>query len=841
MEILPMTKEEMQKNVCKKYNYYFADSETTTQKNYDREGKVRIVVAGYYHWGYNRSEKFECKTGLDLLKQIDSDNVKYKFEVKKIIKKANPKPILYFHNLKFDASFIRAELRAINPTVITPQDYRVQKPIINLLRSIGVRATSDRETLKSQIEKYKKTHGDLPLAMLNGSDYQLNNVDDLMKYLKLITWLIVDIVSNMGIIYACYIVTPRLQIIEMRDSMKLFPTDIATLGLEIGAPKLTGDWDYDKYRPLNYKMNKEEAGYFWRDIMIVAKVMSDFLRKHDDLKLTRTSYAKAELRESTEQYLKENYDNIYSDGGKSLEKIDDEHKLSLYDRTFPPTDIVTRELVKQAYSGGIVYVKKHKGRYLDVGEGLIADINSSYPAAMEYCDMPYGRGIYHEGKYKLTKERPFVILMFSCNFKLKEDTKDRTFVPMLKNEWGMSGDYVLSDKDLKPTRKIMTMSYIDFKLFLGEYDVKNIEYKGYVSYATVKTPFKRFAEKFAITKEKASKELNKAKMTGDTDGIKKWNGIKSENKRTGNSGYGGFAQNPLEEIVTIMTDYFGKGKNVTNGWEYRDTAMLEVAISVCSNGHANLMKGVHAMGGAFRYCDTDGVDGEGNIEELKEKLSKTISFSQYKLGDWKIEDTFKAGRYVRPKTYAIMVDYVDEDDGKTKQKIQVKFAGLNHDAKMLIEKLTDLKYTDEREPYKDVLVSRQVNGGTLIVKSEKKMTPRKVNLSSDNFDDIELKYYKQMRDNIKAKVDELNEILKSKQPRELKPLVIDENIPTKYVKRVSGNYGIINGYINMIIKNNNDLCKHWTFESLELSRYVQNTNKLYEDIEDVNNMYNNIK
>ena len=174
--IVPMTEEDMETKACRNFVYYFCDSETTSSTNLEKEGKVRTVITGALSWGFEMTKRLQAPTMQLLIEKVDQDQQTYRYKMRKKsakFREFSPTPVMFFHNLKFDGSFIRSELRQINNIVLTPAEFRGQRLMLRYLDSLGMRSTSTLGEVTRRIEKLKDPD-DLPCAILKGKSYKLS-------------------------------------------------------------------------------------------------------------------------------------------------------------------------------------------------------------------------------------------------------------------------------------------------------------------------------------------------------------------------------------------------------------------------------------------------------------------------------------------------------------------------------------------------------------------------------------------------------------------------------------------------------------------------------------------
>ncbi len=75
--------------------------------------------------------------------------------------------------------------------------------------------------------------------------------------------------------------------------------------------------------------------------------------------------------------------------------------------------------VRYAYRGGFTWLND-RFKEKEIGEGMVFDVNSLYPAQMYSRLLPYGEPIVFEGKYVWDEDYPLHIQHIRCEFELKE-------------------------------------------------------------------------------------------------------------------------------------------------------------------------------------------------------------------------------------------------------------------------------------------------------------------------------------------------------------------------------------------------------------------------------------
>lgn len=687
---------------------FVADTETSSYTNYLKEGEVRIIL-----WGIESldgSVYMHGTNGISLGKAII------------YIAQEFNKATIYFHNAKYDWSYIA-------PVLLNLDFYTVKEP---------------------RFKEYTDKSGDTKRFRSYG-----NREIDVMRSVR-------------GAFYQAHIQVGYKAEVKIVDSMKFYPGPLATYGDIFQVKKLYGEFDYEKYRPINYQFTSEEMEYFNHDIEILRRMM---LRKSDDGKteLTRAGYAYNELMAQT---LKDVYTNgsimnkiensfnyeLTLGSGKIDSTIHSNYKLRNevakdFGKIFPETSLQFRNEIVDAYSGGFVW---NDEEHPLIGEGVVYDCNSEYPAAMMNGVLPFGNEHTFNGLYskfeeikKVNKSKGFdtvAIFKLKAKFRLKKDTEDRKYFPVLAKKYSAYNTYVYKDSDLKARYDdILTLTNFDLIEFFRNYEVSDVKFiKGWWWFAN-RGIFKAFVENFANEKVKQTKGRDKclawlknnkgaskeeiAKVQSELADHKL---LRSESKQTLNSGYGKFAQSTINPSTTMSlgTDGVVRYETLTHSF-YDVLDALETqgkffpaGIFITAAARQILFKSMYAANKRVRYIDTDSVHLEGQ-EEVE-----GMDCDQSRLGAWKVESKFSKGHYLRPKAYEEFQTFPTDKNGNPFNKVTL--AGFDEGARRYyFSKFGKLGYgsygTMEVKDghftaYNGAQTTTQVPGGTLIIRRPKKIT-----------------------------------------------------------------------------------------------------------------------
>lgn len=439
------------------------------------------------------------------------------------------------------------------------------------------------------------------------------------------------LISDKGQFYSAEINFPRkrknFNTIKLFDSLKIINLKIEEIAKAFGLPLSKLKLNYKDYREPGHTLTEHEIAYLRADVEIAARA----LRLMFTQGLTKMTQASNALHD---------YKNIIGQ--------------DRFDRCFPiPQD---DKNIRRAYKGGFTYLQKEYAG-IDLGEGLVFDVNSLYPSVMVQCPLPYGEGVYFRGEF--VQDDPFYTLyvqQFTCQFRLKEG-----YIPTLqiKNNWRFQAtQYLESSADengvLQEVELVMTS--VDLALFREHYHIYNPVYiDGWKFKATTKL-FTDYVGKWIKVKNNATIEGNK--------------GMRSISKIMLNSLYGKFGVSPH---VRSKIPYYNDGKiSYTLGEpETRDPLYIPVAAFITAWARDKTIRNAQRLKQYFRYADTDSLHLELQLtDELRNMSQKQLEqlttqdlqrmgiplpddfeVDPVKLGAWKLESRFTRSRFLRQKCY----------------------------------------------------------------------------------------------------------------------------------------------------------------------------------------------
>lgn len=509
-----------------------------------------------------------------------------------------------------------------------------------------------------------------------------------------------------------YTITMKVNnyIIQLRDSLKLLPFSVKSIGKEFHTKHQKLDMEYKGLRYAGCEITTEEQKYIANDVLVVKEALEImFSQGHN--KMTIGSCCMAEYKVLTGKYQYDSwFPNVY-----------DIH----IDKDLHGEDNAG-DWIRHSYKGGWCYLVKGKENHIYTN-GTVADVNSLYPSMMSSESgnrYPIGNPHFWAGNFipeEAQTEDRYYFIRFRTKFYLKENMLP--FI-QIKGSWLYKGTEMLTTSDvLNPkdgkyydkyydkngklcdTTVTLTLTCIDYKLFREHYDVKDFEILDGCWFDTDIGIFDSYVDKYKEIKmnsKGAMRTLAKlflnnlyGKMATNTNSSFKMAYIKED----GSIGFDTIEQNHKKP------GYIPVGSAITS---YARNFTIRAA-------QANYY-GPDKDG--FIYADTDSIHCNLPSDKIK-----GIKVDDRAFCCWKLESSWDRAVFVRQKTYAEHVtmenlEPIDEPYWNLKcagmpercKKIYLK----EHEGRELEDFHVGLKVHGK-------LVPKRIRGGVLLVETDYKM------------------------------------------------------------------------------------------------------------------------
>lgn len=487
------------------------------------------------------------------------------------------------------------------------------------------------------------------------------------------------VISDMGQFYSItlyYEQTGRKwRRIRILDSLKILPLPVEKLPKAFGLAENKGHIDYDADRPVGHELTPEEIAYIKGDVVIVAKSLEHMFA----MGLTKMTIASNALA---------SYKEIIGN--------------QAYKRWFPEPEYDAD--VRQAYRGGFVYCNpKYQG--LEVGRGIVLDVNSLYPWSYSTQKLPYGEPKFFTGQYQPDKLYDLYVQMFRCNFRLKPDHLPTI---QLKGYNGFVPTEYVTDSNGEDVELCLTS--VDLKLFFDHYDVYNIEWYSGWKWKSSSVLFSDYAKKWFELKAQATRDKNPA--------------LRQIAKLLLNSLYGRFGINPK---AYSNIPYYNASADLVQYHrsepEERKPLFIPIACFVTAIARDKTIRAAQSVYDRFLYADTDSLHLLGN------ELPPNLDIDPVELGAWAHESSFDRAKYIRAKTYIEEEGVITRTGCQIDYKTELRVTCAGMPAKL--HKYVTFDNFAEGSTYFGKLLPKKVTGGVVLepttfnIKGSKAKSPKK--------------------------------------------------------------------------------------------------------------------
>ena len=471
------------------------------------------------------------------------------------------------------------------------------------------------------------------------------------------------LISDMGLFYQIEVyfeVGKKTRKVTFIDSLKIINQTVESMPKTFKIPENKLEIDYNLPREIGHILTEEEEAYVKNDVVIVAKALKYLF----DMGLTKMTA-----------------------GSNALSEYKEIMRLNRFRSLYKPLNYEIDKDIRRAYRGGFTYLNPfYKNK--SVGCGEVLDVNSLYPSVMYKEILPFGEPFFYEGEYKEDKVYPLYIQRLTCSFKIK---KGKIPTIQIKHSRFVDNEY-LTDSGEEPVA--LTLTSIDLKLFLEQYDVWDLHYESGWKFKGMRGLFTDYIDKWIKVKNESTISGNK--------------GMRQVAKIMLNSLYGKFATSlDVQSKIPYLEGDIVKYKLGEKG--QKDGVYLPMGAFITAYAREKTIRTSQAIKdysinkyGVDMYCysDTDSIHTILPIEELKQ----FCEIDDVELGFWKHESHFERAKFIRQKTY------LEEINGE----IEITCAGL---PQRCYDQVT---WDNFKEGLKvdGKLAFKHVHGGVILVETE---------------------------------------------------------------------------------------------------------------------------
>ena len=493
--------------------------------------------------------------------------------------------------------------------------------------------------------------------------------------------------------------------IYFRDSLKLLPFSVRSIGKGFATKHKKLEMEYNGYRYAGCEITEDEKFYIANDVLVVKEALEImFSQGHKELTIGSCC-----LKEYKRIITQAAFDDMFPDLTKYEIKRQDTPEEN------------AEQYIRKSYRGGWCYVVKNKAHKI-YNSGTTADVNSLYPSMMHSESgnyYPVGYPEFWYGNYipdEALKPNRYYFIRIKTQFKLKKGYLP--FIQIKDNLMYMSTEsletsdiynlkdgkyysyYIDTEGRIRPASVTLTLTMTDYELIKNHYNLYNTEIISGCWFFAEKGIFDSYIDKYKKIKQEntgAMRSLAKlflnnlyGKLSTGTYSSFRVAYMKDDESL-------GFITIPANDKKPI---YIPAGSAITS------YARCFTITAAQKNHHGDNNRG-------FIYADTDSIHCDLNPDEIKGIKIHPTDFCC-----WKLETQWDYGYFERQKTYIEHI--IIEDSEPTEPYYNIKCAGMPDRCKQLfIDGLNSGKYTLKDFTIGLVLegklLPKRIKGGTILV------------------------------------------------------------------------------------------------------------------------------
>lgn len=359
--------------------------------------------------------------------------------------------VIYFHNLKFDGTFI------LHYLLSHAEIYRS-------------RTTEEQQSVKN----YK----------LMKNDYTY-------------------VIGDNGAWYKITLCLRKEVYIEIRDSLKIMPKALKKLCEDFNVEHKKTSMEFENKFSLR-DCSADDLTYIRNDVLGLAECLIEFAKLYELKKLTIGSQALATYKDIVKESK-----NTLTKGNTDIDLKLTDYKQIFYKHE--KDECYYKELfkcenheqfIRKCYKGGYCYANE-KYRNKIIGKGIVLDVNSLYPSQMYTQKYPVGKAYEYVGNIKNVNTGMKDYYYF-CMIKVNHVKLRKGYLPTLQiknNFMFKANEYIKKIDEEYPVTLYLTQT--DFELLQKHYTIGYIEFVGGLYCALQADLFKNYIDKFMQMKKES--------------------------------------------------------------------------------------------------------------------------------------------------------------------------------------------------------------------------------------------------------------------------------------------------------------------------------------------------
>lgn len=504
------------------------------------------------------------------------------------------------------------------------------------------------------------------------------------------------------------------KLIVFRDSLKLLPFSVKELGKSFDTKHKKLDMEYKGFRYAGCEITQREREYIANDVLVVKEAL-EIMFKRGHTATTIGSCCLAEFKKTLDE---NEWDLFFPDLREY--KLDKDHYGSDNAESY----------VRRSYKGGWCYVVEGKQNRM-YSNGLTADVNSLYPSMMSSESgntYPIGEPHFWKGNYipnEAQGDNKYFFIRIRTQFKLKHNRLPTIQIkgsPLYRpTQWLSTSDiynsktgkyhktYEDADGNILPATVILSLTCVDYWLFLENYNVSHFEILDGCWFYTLAGLFDEYIDKYRKIKENSvgvERQLAKLFL---------------------NNLYGKMSTSPKSNYkIALVTDK-ETVEFIDVQAEEKTPVYIPIGSAITSYARRFTITAAQANyhgkdKAGFIYADTDSIHCDIPLSELKGVPIHNTAFC-----NWKIESQWDKAIFVRQKTYMEHQPCVIDQ----REAYDIKCAGMPDKCKELLL-YSMVGYTDEeyeklsKEGKEFVKVKRTMEDFKVGLKVPDKLLPKRI-------------------------------------------------------------------------------------------------------------------